>query len=64
LPSSRFGGGRGPGRRVTRYDPRSIWEIDMGYRYGRSIWEIDMGDRYGRSIWEIDMGDRTSMIYR
>jgi hypothetical protein len=22
--------------RVTRYDPISIWQIDMGYRYGRS----------------------------
>ena len=47
--------------RVTRYDPISIWEIDMGDRYGRSdihdisigieIW--DMCYRYG--IWYIDM---------
>jgi len=26
----------GPGGRVTRYDPISIWEIDMGNRYGKS----------------------------
>jgi hypothetical protein len=47
--------------RVTRHDPTSIWEIDMGYRYGRlHINEIsigisirDMAYRYG--IWYIDM---------
>ena len=33
--------------RVTRYDPISVWEIDMGDRYGR--WDIDSG--YGISIW-------------
>ena len=39
----------------------SIWDIDMGYRYG--IWEIDidididMG--YGLSIWAAD-----AMVYR
>jgi hypothetical protein len=47
--------------RVTRHDPISIWEVDMGYRYGRSdingvsigisIW--NMGYQYG--IWYIDM---------
>ena len=30
--------------RVTRYDPISIWEIDMGYRFGRP-------DINGISIW-------------
>jgi hypothetical protein len=46
---------------VTRYDPISIWEIDMGDRYGRSnINEISIGlsiwnmlYRYG--TWDIDM---------
>jgi hypothetical protein len=43
--------------RVERYDPISIWEIDMGdrtsmtcrlgYRYG--IWDIDLA--YGISLW-------------
>ena len=47
--------------RVNRYDPMSIWDIDMGYQYGIldineisimvSIW--NMGYRYG--IWYIDM---------
>jgi len=37
--------------RVTRYDPISIWEIDVGDRYGRSdISEISIGV----SVW--DMG--------
>jgi hypothetical protein len=36
--------------RVITYDPISIREIDMGYRYG--------------SIWDIDTGDRTTMRYR
>jgi len=51
--SHRRGGGRQQGRaRVTRYDPISIWEIDMGdrtsmgFRYG--IQDIDLG--YGMSI--------------
>ena len=47
--------------RVTRYDHISIWEINMGYRYGRSdineisIWIsiCDVGYRYG--IWCIDL---------
>ena len=47
--------------RVTRHDLISIWEINMGYRYGRSdindiligisIW--NMGHRHG--IWYSDM---------
>jgi hypothetical protein len=46
---------------VTRYDPISILEIDMGYRYGRSgingisiiisIWNMS----YRCGIWFIDM---------
>jgi len=28
--------GRAVQVRVTRYDPISIWDIDMGYRYGIS----------------------------
>jgi hypothetical protein len=47
--------------KVTRYDPISIWEIDMGYRYGRSdinaisigISICDMEYRFG--IRYIDM---------
>ena len=47
--------------RVTRYDPMSIWEIDMGDRCGRSesngisigLSILKMGYRYG--IWYIDM---------
>jgi hypothetical protein len=40
--------------RVTRHDPISIWEIDMGYRYG--IWADDMGDRnIDMVILEIDV---------
>ena len=35
---------------MTRYDPISIWEIDMGDRYGRSdIHEISIGI----SIWDV-----------
>ena len=42
----------------------SIWDIDMGYRYGISIWDIghqwdidrDIDMRYGLSIWD--------MVYR
>jgi hypothetical protein len=31
--------------RVTRYDPISLWDIDIGDRYGRSdISEISIGD--------------------
>jgi len=54
--------------RVTRYDPISIWEIDMGDRYGRSdineisirISKWDMGYRFGiryidMVIYHIDM---------
>ena len=37
-----------PGRRalprVTRYYPISIWQIELGDRYGKSNWEIDMED--------------------
>jgi len=41
--------------RVTRHDPISIWEIDVGYRYG--IWADDMGDRnIDMVILEIDVG--------
>jgi hypothetical protein len=44
---------------VTRHDPTSIREIDMGDRYGRSMWEIghqgdihgDIDIGYGISIW-------------
>jgi hypothetical protein len=54
-------GGAPPRSRVTRYDPISIWEIDMGDRYGRSdINEIDIDSYidmgYALSIWD--------MVYR
>jgi len=43
---------------VTRYDPISIWEIDIGYRYGRSdIDEISIG------LSIRDMGDRFRIRY-
>jgi len=43
--------------RVTRYDPISIWEIDVGYRYGRSdINEISIGTHIDMVILNIAMG--------
>jgi len=46
------------GSRVTRYDPISIWQIDMGDRIGRSDTnEISIGI----SIW--DMGYRFGIPY-
>jgi len=47
-----------PESRVTRYNPISMWEIDMEYRHGRSdINEISIGI----SIW--DMGYRLGIWY-
>jgi hypothetical protein len=41
----------------------SIWEIDIGDRYGRSIWEIDMGDdSIGMVISHIDMGSLVTLL--
>jgi len=38
--------------RVTRYDPISIWEIDMGY--GLMIWEMTTSIRSSPiSMWDI-----------
>jgi hypothetical protein len=47
-----------PTSRVTRYDPISIWQIDMGDRYGRS--DIN-GISIGISMW--DMGYRFWIRY-
>jgi len=49
---------KAPVFRVTRYDPISIPEIDVGYRYGRTdVNEISIG----LSIW--DMDDRFGIRY-
>ena len=51
----------GPGGRVTRYDPISIWEIDMGDRYG--IWADDMGeDSIDMVILLSDMGYLVTLV--
>ena len=54
----RTGEVKAPVFRVTRYDPISIPEIDVGYRYGRTdVNEISIG----LSIW--DMDDRFGIRY-
>jgi len=59
-------------RRVQTYDPLSIWEIDMGGRFGRSdigmvnhhivmvILNIDMGYGLRVMMWEMSVSIRSS----
>jgi hypothetical protein len=34
----------------------TVWDTDLGPRFGTLIWDRDLGPRFGTAIWDRDLG--------